>query len=82
MTCLPDDNVCIFSLLPFNVEFVTGAPVPSELYWLYMLQMGFYVHCVYASTFLETIRRDYTLLMLHHFLTLALLSYSFAVRYI
>ena len=42
--------------------------------------MGFYVHCVYASLFIETIRRDFAVLMIHHFLTLGLLGYSYSVR--
>ena len=62
------------------VDFTLGMAVPDGIYWLYMLQMGFYVHCVYASLYLETIRRDFLALMFHHFLTLGLLSYSYAVR--
>ena len=62
------------------VDFTLGMAVPDGIYWLYMLQMGFYVHCVYASLYLETIRRDFLAMMFHHFLTLGLLSYSYAVR--
>lgn len=61
-------------------DFVPGVDVPNGVYWLYMLQIGFYVHCVYASVFIETIRRDFVVLMIHHFLTLGLLGYSYGVR--
>ena len=60
-------------------EIVPGITVEPSLYWLYMLQMGFYAHCVYASVFIETIRRDSIVFMLHHFLTLGLLIYSHGV---
>ena len=56
------------------------AILPS-LYWLYMTQMGFYLHCIYASTYLDTVRKDYTLLMIHHVCTLGLLIYSYLTRY-
>ena len=66
--------------LSLSLDWIPGLPVDPAVYWLYMLQLGFYIHCVYASVFLETIRRDIVLLMLHHFITLALLGYSYAVR--
>ena len=62
------------------LEIVPGITVEPSLYWLYMLQIGFYAHCVYASVFIETIRRDFAILMLHHFLTIGLLVFSYAVR--
>lgn len=58
-----------------------GIPVEGKMYWLYMVQMGFYLHCAYATLFLETIRRDFTVLMMHHVLTLGLLLFSFVVRF-
>ena len=61
-------------------EWMLGISIPRDVYWMYMIQMGFYVHCIYASVFLETIRKDFVLLMTHHFLTIGLLSYSYGVR--
>lgn len=57
-----------------------GLPVPSDIYLGYVLQMGFYVHMIYATTYVETVRKDYAVQMIHHFLTLALLSYSLSLR--
>lgn len=54
-------------------------PLPG-LYWLYMTQMGFYLHCTYASIYLETIRKDFGVLMTHHVLTLGLLFFSYMIR--
>lgn len=50
------------------------------IYWLYMAQMAFYLHCVYATLYLETIRKDFAVMMIHHFLTLGLLLFSYIVR--
>lgn len=58
-----------------------GIKVDADQYWLYMVQMGFYLHCVYATLFIETRRRDFLVLMIHHFLTLSLLLFSLSVRF-
>lgn len=58
-----------------------GAPVDASLRWLYIIQIGFYMHCAYATVFLETIRKDFVVLMLHHVLTILLLVFSFGARY-
>lgn len=63
-----------------TVDWHPGIPIPSKLHWLYMVQMGFYIHCAYASIYLETIRRDFVVLMMHHVLTLGLLMFSYVVR--
>lgn len=57
-------------------------PISSGIHWLYMVQMGFYLHCAYATIYLETIRRDFVVLMLHHLLTLGLLMFSYVVRWV
>ncbi len=67
--------------LNFALEWMVGVKVPSEIYWIYILEMGFYVHCLYATVFIDTIRKDFILLMLHHVLTFGLLIYSYGVRY-
>lgn len=42
--------------------------------------MGFYLHCTYASAYIETIRKDFAVLMTHHILTLGLLLFSYIIR--
>ena len=45
-----------------------------------MVEIGFYLHSVYATVYLETIRKDFFVMMLHHVLTIGLLLFSYAVR--
>jgi ceramide synthetase len=58
-----------------------GRAVEPDIYWLYMFQLGFYSHFLFATIFINTKRKDFWVLLLHHFLTLALTSWSYAVRY-
>lgn len=50
------------------------------VYWLYMAEMGFYLHSLYAMLYMETIRRDFKVMMAHHVLTIGLLLFSYFVR--
>ncbi|XP_019857335.1 PREDICTED: ceramide synthase 1-like [Amphimedon queenslandica] len=79
--CCVSDEMYFFKLDSHWEGYNLGNAIPNSIYWLYMLQMGFYFHCIYASVYLETIRRDFLALMFHHFLTLGLLFYSYGVRF-
>jgi ceramide synthetase len=61
--------------------WIPGIQMPNDMYWVYMLEMGFYLHMMYATTYVETVRKDYVVQMLHHVLTLVLLLYSYSVRF-
>ena len=67
---------CICSLL----EWFIGASVKPAFYWLYMAEMGLYLHSIYALMYMETIKKDFWVMLMHHVVTLALLSYSYALR--
>lgn len=54
--------------------------VEPALYWLYMFQLGFYSHFIFTTLFINTKRKDFFVLLLHHFLTLALLGWAYGVR--
>lgn len=54
--------------------------IEPGIHWLYMVEMGFYLHCCYATVYLETIRKDFALMMTHHIVTLGLLLVSHIVR--
>ncbi|XP_003382832.1 PREDICTED: ceramide synthase 1-like [Amphimedon queenslandica] len=68
---------------PFTVweDWIAGAFVPFDIYVGYIIQMGFYIHMMYATTYIETVRKDYAVQMLHHGLTLCLLGYSLCMRF-
>ena len=55
--------------------------IPPDVFFIYVLQCGYYVHCVYANTVLDVHRTDFWALMLHHVVTLILISFSYAARY-
>ena len=73
--------VCITKLCLLYIDWTIGAPIIPAVYWLYMFEMGLYLHSVYATIFVEVIRRDFVIQLIHHILTLSLLGYSHMIRY-
>ena len=63
-----------------HTEWYPNCPIDAPLYWLYMVQIGLYLHSAYATIYLETIRKDFFVLMLHHVLTIGLLAFSYITR--
>lgn len=56
-------------------------PIPCDIYWLYILQVGFYVHETYAMiNGWESRRKDDKLMISHHGCALMLLTLSYANR--
>ena len=55
--------------------------IAADVFFIYVLQCGYYVHCVYANIVLDVHRSDFWALMLHHVVTLSLISFSYAARY-
>ena len=70
----------IIEIFLLILDWIPGTPIPADIYLIYILQLGFYIHMIYATTYIETVRKDYFVQMLHHVLTLALLGYSFVLR--
>lgn len=58
-----------------------NASPPADIYWMYMIQLGFYVHSLYATVFLDAWRKDSVVMLVHHVLTLVLVSISYSLRY-
>ncbi|CAB4007018.1 ceramide synthase 1-like [Paramuricea clavata] len=61
--------------------WAVGMSIPSDIYYLYCIQASFYIHSIYATLFMDTWRKDSIAMIIHHFLTVFLLCFSFAVRY-
>nr|XP_023913432.1 LAG1 longevity assurance homolog 2 isoform X1 [Quercus suber]POF09371.1 lag1 longevity assurance like 2 [Quercus suber] len=58
-----------------NQEF----PLPLKLY--YMCQCGFYTYSIAALLTWETRRKDFSVMMSHHVITVALIGYSYITRF-
>lgn len=84
----------IANLLVFNPEFdyfihphevwedwEIGMVIPDKIKWLYFFECGFYVHSVYATLFMDEKRKDFAVMLLHHFITLILIVVSYGTRY-
>eukprot|EP01135_Chromosphaera_perkinsii_P003540 Nk52_evm13s247 gene=Nk52_evmTU13s247 len=58
-----------------------GMYVEPKLYWLYMIQLGFYFHSVYATYFMDERRNDHYAMVIHHIVTILLIGFSYCTRY-
>jgi len=56
-------------------------PLTPSFKYLYILQLGFYTHSVYAHFTMETKRGDYWVLFAHHLVTLFLLYWSYMIGF-
>ncbi|RWS11413.1 ceramide synthase 1-like protein, partial [Dinothrombium tinctorium] len=45
-----------------------------------MIQLSYYVFCVYALLFLDEKRKDFSAMLIHHCVTIMLIVFSYAVR--
>lgn len=54
--------------------------VPTNIYVVYVAQISFYVHSLYATVFVDQWRRDSIVLIGHHIITALLLIFSLATR--
>lgn len=64
----------------FAIGWFPAEPVGSSIYWLNMLEVGFYIHCLYAMVYLEPMRKDFAVMMLHHVLVILALLSSYTFR--
>lgn len=84
----------IANLLVFNAKFdyfihpqeiwedwSIGMAIPDEIKWLYFVECGFYVHSVYGTLYMDEKRKDFAVMLLHHFITLILIIVSYGTRY-
>ena len=61
-------------------DWTLGGPIESDIYWLYIVQLGMYLHFILATVFVNARKKDHNVLLVHHVLTIALLSWSYAIR--
>lgn len=54
--------------------------IPLDIYILYMAELSFYLHSVYATLALDAWRKDSGVMLLHHAVTLVLIGISLIAR--
>ncbi|XP_062512969.1 ceramide synthase 1-like [Corticium candelabrum] len=62
-------------------DWERGMAIPLDIYGFYIFQLGLYLHALYATCFLDDVRRDFIMMIVHHLLTIALIGFSFTIRY-
>ncbi|NXG63527.1 CERS1 synthase, partial [Hemiprocne comata] len=61
-------------------DWKQGMEVPTDIAIAYLLQCSFYGHSIYATAYMDTWRKDSVVMLLHHVVTLTLISFSYAFR--
>lgn len=56
--------------------------VPTDIAIAYLIQGSFYGHSIYATVYMDAWRKDSAVMVVHHIITLALISFSYAFRYV
>ena len=69
-------RLILIDALDWSIDMV----VPTDIKVLYFAQCGFYVHSIYATIYMDSKRKDFYAMMLHHVLTIALISLSYVSR--
>ncbi|XP_058256430.1 ceramide synthase 1 isoform X2 [Hemibagrus wyckioides] len=59
----------------------SGMHVPLDIAFVYLIQGSFYGHSIYATIYMDAWRKDSAVMLLHHFITLALIAFSYAFRF-
>ncbi|KAI3383127.1 hypothetical protein SNEBB_000402 [Seison nebaliae] len=54
---------------------------PLDLYIIYIIQSGFYFHSIYGTVYQDHWRKDSIILIIHHLITILLLTFSYGLRY-
>ncbi|PIC18190.1 hypothetical protein B9Z55_024172 [Caenorhabditis nigoni] len=55
-------------------------PIPTAIAWYYWIQGGFYISLVFGILFLDAKRSDFWQMLVHHFITLALVGISWIMN--
>ncbi|CAF3453112.1 unnamed protein product [Rotaria sp. Silwood1] len=68
---------------PYSIwdDWASGMDIPFDIKLMYFIQCGFYLHSVYGTIYMDYKRKDYYAMLIHHVLTMALISVSYATRY-
>jgi hypothetical protein len=73
------DYDAVFRDVP--ASYASGS-VDTDLRFFYIFQIGFYTHSIYAHLLIETRRKDFWQMLIHHVATFMLVSISFTTRFL
>ncbi|KAJ7993171.1 hypothetical protein DPEC_G00269650 [Dallia pectoralis] len=59
----------------------SGMMVPGDIAIAYLIQGSFYGHSIYATVYMDAWRKDSAVMVVHHVITLALITFSYAFRF-
>ena len=62
-------------------DWAPGNEVPYDIYLVYAIQGGYYLHRIVDTLFHDIWRTDTIVMSLHHILSLTLIAFSYATRY-
>ncbi|XP_061456499.1 ceramide synthase 1 isoform X2 [Rhineura floridana] len=62
-------------------DWKKGMEVPTNIAVAYLMQGSFYGHSIYATLYMDAWRRDSIVMLAHHVVTLALITFSYMFRY-
>lgn len=68
--------------LPVCPDWKSGMSVPADIAIAYLIQGSFYGHSIYATVYMDAWRKDSAVMVVHHIITLALIIFSYAFRYV
>jgi ceramide synthetase len=55
--------------------------IPWEITLIYYIECGFYLHSIYGTIYMDIVRKDFYVMLIHHILTMTLIIVSYATRY-
>ncbi len=54
--------------------------IPFSPYCLMVLEMGFYLHSIYSTVYLDVLKKDHHAMLIHHGLAYFLILSAYAIR--
>jgi len=61
-------------------DFNENMEIPWDITIGYLIQSAFYLHSIYGTIYMDVWRKDSIVMLMHHFLTLTLIGFSYAAR--
>lgn len=62
------------------LDWESGMEIPFDIKFMYFVQCGFYLHSIYGTIYMDSKRKDFVAMLIHHVLTMTLIFVSYATR--